>query len=85
MEVEEGIGVGIETEVEAGADLEAGVMIEGQRIMVDMREHDDLNVYSILYGSVHLVLLNKFYYSAGGGMTFFNQLVQSFVSCVLVE
>jgi len=61
----EGIGTGIETEVEAGTDLETGVVIEGLEIegldiVVGIREDDSLNVYSVLYTLIHIVLLNLF-------------------------
>jgi len=43
----EGIGTGIETEVEVGTGLETGVVIEGLDIVVGIREDDSLNVYSV--------------------------------------
>jgi len=53
-----GEGTGIETRVGVGTDLETGVVIEGLDIMADMREDDYLNMYSVLYSLIHLVLLN---------------------------
>ena len=47
IETEEGIGTGIETEVGVETDLETGVAIEDLDIVVAMREHDGLNVYSV--------------------------------------
>ena len=43
----EGIGTGIETEVEVGTGLETGVVIEGLDIVAAIREDDSLNVYSV--------------------------------------
>ena len=45
---------------------------------------DDLNVYSILYTLVHLVLPKELHYWVGG-ITFFSQLTQSSISCALTE
>jgi len=67
-----------------GKDPEKGAAIEDLVIVAGMREHDDLNVYSVLYTLIHLVVLNTLYYQAGG-MTFFNQLAHSFISCTSVE
>jgi len=63
MEVgtEEGIGIGVETEVEAGTDLETGVTIEGLDIMAGIQEHDDPNAYFVLYSLIYLVLPKPFY------------------------
>lgn len=84
IETEEGIWTGIETEVEVETDLETGVVIEDPDIVVAMREHDGSMYIPYLYTLIHLVHLNSLYFSFGG-MTFFNQLAQSFISWVSAE
>lgn len=74
---ETGIGggtrIGINIEVAAGPDPEMEVMIEGLNIAVGMQDNV-LNVYSVLYTFIYLILLNLFNCPChAGGITFFNQ------------
>jgi len=69
--IEGGTGIGINTEVAAGPDPEMEDMIEGLNIAVGMQDND-LNVYSVLYTFIYLILLNLLNCHAGG-ITFFNQ------------
>ena len=59
-ETGEGIGIGIGTEAGAGTALEMGIVTEGQDIVVGMQD-DHLNVYSVLYTLIRLVLPNLLY------------------------
>jgi len=63
MEVGTGkdIGIGIEMELEGETDLETGVAIEAPDIVVGIQGHNHLNVYSVLYSLIYLVLLNSLY------------------------